>query len=126
MSRSRATLTQTYAAVALAAVNDALTLQVHGAAVCTFLPIAAASPAGIVLTFEGRADPSDPWVVLSSLPTNATNATSRLAASAAIAALPTFGWSVVVAGLSEVRARVSARTGGSITLRGVLGDHLPA
>jgi ABC-type sugar transport system substrate-binding protein len=113
---------QTYPSATLAAVNDALVVQPGDANLVTFVPTAVNAPSGIVLTFEGRVSNTDPWVVLSAIPTNSTAYATRLAASAAIAALPTFGWAVATMGFPQVRARCSARTGGTVSIKAVLSD----
>lgn len=108
----------------LAAVNDAHTVECEGAASVTFVVDSVNAANGIVLTFEGQLTNSGPWVVLAAQATNSTNHTTKLAATAAISTLPTFGWIVPVFGYRKVRARVSARTGGSLTMSSAL-SHVP-
>lgn len=113
---------QRFPSATLAAIGEALAVDAGTANLVTFVPTAVNAASGIVLTFEGRAKDTDPWVILSAIATNATAYASRLAASAAISTLPTFGWAVSTMGFPQVRARCSARTGGTVTLRAVVSD----
>lgn len=98
------------------------TLSVGDAASVLIAPTAAAAAAGVTLVAEGRISPSDPWLILNLMPTNTTNYATRLAATAAISALPAFGWWVPVCGYTEFRVRRTAGTAGSVTVRVALSD----
>jgi hypothetical protein len=98
------------------------TLSVGDAASVLIAPIAAAAAAGITLVAEGRIGPADPWLTLNLMPTNTTNYATRLAATAAISALPAFGWWVPICGYTEFRVRRTAGTAGSVTVRVALSD----
>jgi len=98
-------------------VNEAVTINSDECGVVTCVIDAVNAPSGIVLTFEGQYSDNGPWVVLASRATNSVNHATLIAATAAIAALPTFGWAIPVLGAKRVRARVSARTSGTVTAR---------
>jgi len=98
-------------------VNEAVTVNADECGVVTCVIDSVAAPSGIVLTFEGQYSDSGPWVVMSARATNAVNHATLLAATAALAALPTFGWAIPALGAKRVRARVSARTSGTVTVR---------
>lgn len=126
MSPSFAVATQAFAATTLAANNDVTpTLRVGDAASVLIAPIAVDAAAGITLVAEGRIGPSDPWITLSLMATNTTNYATRLAVTAAISALPAFGWWVPACGYTEFRVRRAAGTAGSVTVRVALSDVEP-
>lgn len=123
MSPSFAVATQAPAATTLAANNDVTpTLRVGDAASVLIAPTAVNAAAGITLVAEGRIGPSDPWITLNLMATNTTNYATRLAATAAISTLPTFGWWVPVCGYTEFRVRRTAGTAGSVTVKVALSD----
>lgn len=123
MSPSFAVATQAPAATTLAANNDVTpTLRVGGASSVLIAPTAVDAASGITLVAEGRIGPSDPWITINLMETNTTNYASRLAVTAAISALPTFGWFVPVCGYTEFRVRRTAGTAGSVTVRVALSD----
>lgn len=123
MSPSFAVATQAPAATTLAANNDVTpTLRVGDAASVLIAPTAVNAAAGITLVAEGRIGPNDPWITLNLMATNTTNYAARLAATAAISTLPTFGWWVPVCGYTEFRVRRTAGTAGSVTVKVALSD----
>ena len=124
MSSSYAVSSQSaYTATSLAANNDTTpSLAVRDASSVLVAVIAAPSAAGITLVAEGRISPADPWMILNLMPTNTTNYATRLAATAAIGAVPAFGWWVPVCGFTEFRVRRTAGTAGSVTVRIALSD----
>lgn len=101
----------------LAAVNDAVTINSDECGLVTAVVDSVNAPAGIVLTFEAQYSDAGPWVVLASRASNAVNHATLLAATAAIDALPTNSWGIPALGAKHVRARCSARTGGTVTVR---------
>lgn len=122
--RSFATANAAAAVGTTLAVNGDVTptLSVGDAASVLVAPTAVAAAAGITLVAEGRIGPSDPWIILNLMATDTTNYATRLAATAAISALPAFGWWVPVCGYTEFRVRRTAGTAGSVTVRVALSD----
>lgn len=98
------------------------TLSVGDSSSVLIAPTAVNAAAGITLVAEGRISPSDPWLTLNLMPTNTTNYATRIAATAAISTLPTFGWWVPVCGYTEFRVRRTAGTAGSVTVKVALSD----
>lgn len=113
---------ETPSAAPLAAVNAFTSLDCEGAATAVVQVLETTGLTGGVLTFEGRISETAPWVVLTAYPTNGTAKTTVLAATAVMAAVPAFGWVVSVNGMVQVRARLSARTAGSLRVGIKLSD----
>lgn len=101
----------------LSAVNDAVTINADECGLVTAVVDAVAAAAGAVLTFEGQFSDAGPWVVLSARPSNGTNHATLLEATATITTLPTMCWGIPALGAKRVRARLSALTSGTLTVR---------
>lgn len=101
----------------LSAIGDAVTINSDECGLVTATVDAVAAASGAVMTFEGQFSDSGPWVVLSSRPSDGTSHATLLAATAAISTLPVLCWGIPCLGAKRVRARLSALTGGTLTVR---------
>jgi hypothetical protein len=110
-----------YRSPALAAVNNALTINVQDAAHLTFTVFSGSAATGITLVAEGQLSDTGPWVLLNM---RQTDAASSISVTAALSGQNAHGWRVNTAGLLNVRMRVTAVTTGSIILEARLSDKL--
>jgi hypothetical protein len=123
MTQSYRTLNLGYAqSPALTAVAQTLQMDCDPAGTALVQVLAASALTGCTLTFEGRISETAPWVVLSAYVTNGTAKGTVIAVTPTLTAVPTNGWLISLNGCIQVRARLSAITGGSITLGMRLSD----
>lgn len=124
MSRSYRTMALGYAQTPtpLTTVGNTLQIDCDPAGTALVQVLATAALTGCTLVFEGRTNPTAPWVICSAYVTNATAKGTVIAVTPALTAVPVNGWLISLNGLIQFRVRVSAITGGSITLAVRLSD----
>ncbi len=108
--------------VALNAVDQTLQIDCDPNGTALVQVLTASTLAGCTLVFEGRIAEDIPWIVLGAYPTDAAGKSTVIAATPALAGVPSNGWLVSLNGCVQFRVRVSAITGGSLTLGIRLSD----
>lgn len=110
--------------VALTTANQTLQVDCEGTQSVLVQMLTAVGLTGCTLIFEGRIDANaaTPWITLSAYATDSTAKGTTIAVTPALSAVPANGWLVSLNGMAQFRVRITAITGGSLTLGCRLSD----